>query len=120
MKQILILLFFMGLYSCSLKSKSNPQNYYYAGQVLYPDYVHDDTLIVVNPRTLELDLEDCLGSDYEIWYILHKNCAILNMTVGDYQVNVNNYGYTIYDNLDTVRAVWGSHIFEEFMEKVNQ
>lgn len=119
MKQLIILFILVGLYSCDIKSKSNPDCYFYAGQILLPDYVHEDTLIVVNPQGLQEEIQDCEGSDYAIWYILHKNCATLNMTIGDYQVNINNVGYTVYDAHDTASAEWDSHLFEKIVTDFN-
>lgn len=122
MKLIIVLLFMVGIVSCNIKSKSRPTElpYYYAGQILLPDYVHDDTLIVINPQGLQEEVEDCTGTDYEIYYILHKNCAILNQCIGDYQVNINNFGYTIFDDRDTARAEWGEHSFEKIVTEFNQ
>lgn len=92
---------------------------YCAGQIILPDYSHDDTLIVINPKGLEEELKNCSGSDYSIWYTLHKNCAVINQTIGDYQLNVNNYGYTVFDSQDTVSAEWDSNKFEEIVTNLN-
>ncbi len=100
-------------------NKSNTSGFYYAGQIIYPDYANSDTLIVVNPGLLEKELKECIGSDYAIWYILHKNCAVLNQTIGDYQLNVSNFGYTVFDTQDTVSAEWESNDFERMVTDLN-
>lgn len=109
----------LGFVITEFKSESNTSGFYYAGQILTPDYSHDDTLIVVNPGLLEKELKECIGSDYAIWYILHKNCAVLNQTIGDYQLNVNNFGYTVFDTQDTVSAEWESNDFERMVTNLN-
>ena len=92
---------------------------YYAGEILYPDYVHQDTLIVVNPTTLEMDIRNCEGTDEAIDYILHKNCAVLNQSIGDFQLNVNRYGYTLFDTRDTIHFEWDSNGLEDALLTLN-
>ena len=39
-----------------------------------PDYIHDDTLIVVDPEKLNVEIDSCDGSDGDISEALYRNC----------------------------------------------
>lgn len=46
---------------------------YYDGEILYPDYVCDDTVVVTNAIVLTLEVRDCEGSDGAISDVLKDN-----------------------------------------------
>lgn len=59
---------------------------YYIGQILYPDYVHLDTLVVIIPKLLNRMMADpTVGSDEELSEILGE-CTI---PIQDYQDYIN-------------------------------
>lgn len=110
-----LLLFYYGY-----KSKPNPKSYYYLGQIIYPNDYNEDTLVVINPLGLNEELNDCLLIG-EKDYVLHKHCAIANTCIGDYQLNINMTGYTIYDSYDTATGSWGNNgHFEMMIDSLNQ
>ena len=39
-----------------------------------PDYIHDDTLIVVAAEKLNVEIDSCDGSDGDISEALYRNC----------------------------------------------
>jgi hypothetical protein len=45
-----------------------------AGEIVGPDYAHDDTLIVVDADKLNTAIYNCEGTDGEIDSILHLYC----------------------------------------------
>lgn len=50
---------------------------FYAGEILLPDMVHDDTLIVRDANYLNETLEQYgPGTDAQIWELLHETCDI--------------------------------------------
>lgn len=102
------------------KSKPVTKSYYYLGQIIYPNDYNEDTLVVINPLGLNEELNDCLLTG-EKDYVLHKHCVIANTCIGDYQLNVNMDGYTIYDSYDTVTGRWGNNgHFEMMIDSLNQ
>lgn len=124
MKNILIYVvaFMIGLllFYYGYKSKPVTKSYYYLGQIIYPNDYNEDTLVVINPLGLNEELNDCLLIG-EKDHVLHKHCAIANTCIGDYQLNINMTGYTIYDSYDTATGSWGNNgHFEMMIDSLNQ
>lgn len=93
-----------------------------AGEILLPDYAHDDTLIVVNPDGLNAEIEMCDGSDGDISAVLHRYCAVLGQTMPEYGIDVDNEGYWLHDyayNKDSVRGIWDKTNFDSLIYKWN-
>ena len=44
------------------------------GEIVLPDYAHDDTLIVLNSFKLNEAIDNCEGTDGEIDSVLHLYC----------------------------------------------
>ena len=61
---------------------------YHHGQILYPDYVSSDTLLVVMPEELTEEMPKCDGTDWGINEILARNC----MTFEQFVVELYGYG----------------------------
>lgn len=45
------------------------------GEIILPDYAHDDTLVVVDSEGLNKGIEDCDGTDGDIDSVLHRFCT---------------------------------------------
>lgn len=56
------------------------ENKFYNGEVLLPDYVHNDTLVVINAKLLNDELQYCDGSD-----------GSYNDLLGEATVNIEDY-----------------------------
>ena len=48
---------------------------YQNGEILYPDMVHDDTLVVVDAGKLGHEVRQSDGTDEDIDFLLHKYCV---------------------------------------------
>lgn len=68
-----------------------------AGQILYPDYCHHDTLVVVDPIGLNEALRKVDGSDYEIAGALYRHCVPLGWERPEYGLDIDYDGYHLYD-----------------------
>lgn len=66
---ITVILFIIGIYL------AGSINAYESGDIIYPDYVHSDTLVVVDGFNLSFQLEHCDGSDSAIDSLLHVYCV---------------------------------------------
>ena len=123
MKKFIFILTIFGIFISGLllyygfKSKPVPKSYYYLGQIIYPNDYNEDTLVVINPLGLQEELEEVLLTGQKD-HVLHKHCAIANTCIGDYQLNVNDNGYTIYDSYDTITGSWGN--FEMIIDSLNR
>jgi hypothetical protein len=73
MKQFFYLFFATIFLGCK-QEKSNGAEMYYNGEILLPDYIHDDTLIVVDAEKLNVEIDSCDGSDGDISEALYRNC----------------------------------------------
>ncbi len=82
--------------------KSDTAFWYYDGQVLYPDYAHDDTLVVVRANLLNkvITKDDFERTDLAISDILYVTCEPLKGRVLDLPEE-----YTINNNLDDLSTV---------------
>lgn len=91
-----------------------------AGEILLPDYAHDDTLVVINPSGLNRDIDNCDGTDWEIAGALYRHCAVLGQEMPEYGLDVDNKGYILYDYAykDSIHAKWGTH-FDSLMYNWN-
>jgi hypothetical protein len=61
---------------------------YKHGQIIYPDYVSSDTLIVVMPDELNEEMPNCDFTDWGINEVLARNC----MTFDQFVVELYGYG----------------------------
>jgi hypothetical protein len=97
--------------SKEVEADSQGMRTFSAGEILLPDYVHDDTLIVINPKGLNREIQTVDETDSELSAILYKYCAVLGQTQPDYGLNVDNIGYklTDYSYNDTGRVKWGAN-----------
>lgn len=97
-----------------------PGEKYTAGEIVYPDYAHEDTLIVVDPVGLNKAIEQCDGTDYEISTALHRYCAILGEQMPEYGIDIDQNGYFIHDRCyhDTITVKWGTN-FDSLMYNWN-
>lgn len=68
MKTLLVILIAVSFASCSKPAPLSPQ--FYNGEILLPDYLHDDTLIVVDADFLNKEMPKCEGSDESIMELL--------------------------------------------------
>lgn len=62
-------------------------NLFYNGQILYPDYVHDDTLVVFNAKELNKDFDRELmhpATDEEIDFVLHMYAMSINLRITEF------------------------------------
>lgn len=86
MKTIIIILISISIYSCNKGMEVNKHTFesddtnYYNGEILYPDYVHSDTLIVMDSKLLNWCMEKYdIGSDGDINDILIATTKKLNI-----------------------------------------
>lgn len=121
---ILFALFSTIFFKTDLTGYENPvfketRSDFKAGEIILPDYAHNDTLIVVDPDGLNKAIENT-ATDWEINYALHRHCAILGQQIKDYGLDVDNEGYTLtdYSYMDTIRVKWGTN-FDSLMYKWN-
>jgi hypothetical protein len=91
-----------------------------SGQILYPDYVHLDTLIVVNAALLNEGIDKCDGTDYEIAGLLYRYCVPMNFTMPEYGLDIDNEGYDLYDYSykNSIRSMWGTN-FDSLLDNWN-
>ncbi len=113
MKKLLIIISVILFYSCSSHITPSPfasledsiafdSRPYVNGEILLPDMVHDDTLIVFNAEQLNLafdgvDKAITPGTDLQINSVLHAYCIVANSLPSDYGLSVDQKSYTIYD-----------------------
>lgn len=73
---------------------------YHRYEILYPDYSHDDTLVVYDEAGLNAIFsgEDAPATDIEISEALHLHCHPYTTTWSDYGLEADSTGYTIWDN----------------------
>lgn len=92
-----------------------------AGEIIPPDYAHDDTLVVIDAPGLNAAIEQCDGSDGDIWGALHRHCAIIGQTMPDYGIVADKDGYWVMDYIikDSIRGTWGKTDFDSLMFKWN-
>ncbi len=87
-KQVIITVFAIIVAIALLKNNVQPVHFrsadpaaqvdnFYKGQLLLPDYAHDDSLLVVEPELLQKGIENC-ATDQEINVELHKHCVTPN------------------------------------------
>lgn len=90
-----------------------------AGEIILPDYAHDDTLIVINPDGLNNAIEK-VSTDWEIDGVLHRFCAVMGQDMPDYGMDVDHEGYTLYDYQykDMITVPWGTN-FDSLMYNWN-
>lgn len=72
--------------------------HYVNGQILLPDMVHLDTLVVINSEYLN----ECLarpdvGSDGDIMEILNETCVKYTINPHEYQIDITEDSTYIYD-----------------------
>lgn len=125
MKLLLIALPFLILITCGFcysfgyqSAKKQPAflltgdtNAFKNGEILLPDYAHNDTLIVFNAAELNrifdgVNVEILPTTDYDISEVLHKYCSIQgSVNRFDYGIDVDSTGYTIWDGWNQPRLV---------------
>lgn len=72
--------------------------HYYNGEILYPDYIHDDTLVVFNAQNLNIkmdSIENTIADDADIEDILYKYSIPTNLEIVKYLPNEDSTGYII-------------------------
>ncbi len=93
---------------------------YYAGEVLYPDYAHGDTLIVIDPDGLNKYIVN-MWSDGDINFVLSRHCVVKGWTMPEYGIDIDDSGYHVtdypYGNITSVP--WGTD-FDSLMLSLNQ
>jgi|GEM_PF-3020475 len=91
-----------------------------AGEILLPDYAHNDTLVVVDPVGLNSAIEDC-WTDGDIAAALYRHCAVLGQKMPEYGIDVDNEGYWLHDYSykDSIRGIWDKTNFDSLIYKWN-
>lgn len=96
---------FIAGYSCKNHKGNKPTHsitQFTNGQILLPDYAHNDTLVVQDAASLNNAFDTTYNkvpeTDQEINDALHNYCLPLPSRAVDYGMDVDSTGYTIWDN----------------------
>lgn len=97
-----------------------PGEIFTAGEIIYPDYGHDDTLVVVDPIGLNKAIAAADGTDYAISTALHRYCAVLNRPMPEFGLDMNSDSYLLLDYCygDSIRVKYGTN-FDSLMYNWN-
>lgn len=73
---------YMGCYIVDNELKNKPVSHepastFYNGEILMPDYCHNDTLVVINAKLLNDEIGNCDGSDGSYSDLLGEGCVTL-------------------------------------------
>lgn len=111
---------FILLYFRSKSHIQHPGSQYIAGEIIYPDYAHGDTLVVIDPDGLNDAMAVSEGTDWDINTILHRYCAVLGQEMPDYGMDMYDDAYILYDYTykDTMVVKWGTN-FDSLMYNWN-
>ncbi len=83
---------------CNGHTYESDDNTFYNGEILTPDYVHQDTLIVTNAELLnKLMQSPDIDSDQDIANILRRTTQPLNEDPREYQVEITEEGSYFYN-----------------------
>jgi hypothetical protein len=122
-KDVIGLMLIIGVIAMAYHKKEDPapiQGQYKMGQIILPDYAHDDTLIVVNAPGLNREIVNA-STDWEIWGTLHRHCATAGEEQAEYGVNIAEEGYQVIDrgNQNSITVPWTAK-FDSLMLEFNR